>query len=63
MEQSSYFMDEEVTETMTITEVARMNDWLRAKGLSDKDILDCQNYIATGIGLPERETAKEKESE
>ena len=60
MEQSSDHFEEEVTEEMTITEVIRMNDWLKAMGMSDAQILDCQNYIATGIGLPEKEPTKEE---
>ena len=58
MESNTDIMEEEVTEQMTITEVARMNEWLSAMGMSDKDILDCQNYIATGIGLPKGEPNK-----
>ncbi len=60
MEQSSDYLKEEVTEEMTITEVTRMNDWLKAMGLTDAQILDCQNYIATGIGLPKKEPTKEE---
>ena len=60
MEQSSNFIEEEATEEMTITEVTRMNDWLRAMGMTDKEILDCQNYIATGVGLPTKEPPKEE---
>lgn len=63
MEQGSNFIEEEATEEMTITEVIRMNNWLRAMGMSDKDILDCQNYIATGVGLPKKEPTEEKESD
>lgn len=61
MEQGSNIIVEEATEEMTITEVIRMNAWLKAMGMSDKDILDCQNYIATGVGLP-NEQPTEKES-
>ena len=39
MEQGSNIIEEEATEEMTITEVTRMNDWLKAMGMSDKDIL------------------------
>lgn len=60
MEQSSNVFEGEATEEMTITEVIRMNEWLRAKGLSDEEILDCQNYIATGIGLPTEDATKEE---
>ena len=62
MEQGSNIIEEEATEQMTISEVTRMNDWLNAMGMSDKDILACQSYIATGVGLPTREpTAKESD--
>lgn len=61
MEQGSNIIEKEATEEMTITEVIRMNAWLKAMGMSDKDILDCQNYIATGVGLPNEEQT-EKES-
>jgi len=59
LEQSSHILEEEETEEMTITEVTRMNEWLKAMGLSDSQILDCQNYIATGIGLPVKGEDKE----
>lgn len=61
MEQGSNIIEKEATEEMTIMEVIRMNAWLKAKGLSDKDILECQNYIATGVGLPNEEPT-EKDS-
>jgi len=49
----------EVLETMTITEVMRMNAWLKAMGMSDAEILDCQKYIATGVGLPTKKPDEE----
>lgn len=53
MEQGSNFKErEEVAEMMNVQEVARMTEWLRAKGMSDTEILNCMNYIATGVGLP-----------
>ena len=36
----------ERTETMTIYEVARVIEWIRAKGMSDKDACDLIRYIA-----------------
>ena len=51
-------MEEETT--MTLMEVVRMNTWLQAKGVSAEDILDCQRFIATGIGLPKKEPAKKE---
>ena len=62
MEQGSNIIEEEATEEMTITEVARMTECLKALGLSDAEILVVQNYIATGVGLPTREPAA-KESD
>ena len=47
--------DEEVIEMMNVQEVARMTEWLRVYGLTDTDINDCMIYIATGVGLPEKE--------
>ena len=60
MEQGSSLTEKEETEEMTIMEVKRMNDWLKAMGMSDKQILDCQNYIATGVGLPIKDQSKEE---
>lgn len=50
-------MEEETT--MTLMEVVRMNTWLQAKGVSAEDILDCQRFIATGVGLPKEPTERE----
>lgn len=49
------YEEEEVIETMTIQEVARMIDCCRAMGLNDTDICDCLKHIATGCNLPIRE--------
>lgn len=35
--------------SMTATETARLTDWLLAKGLSEKEVIECIKYIATGI--------------
>ncbi len=35
--------------SMTATETARLIDWLIAKGLTEKDAIECIKYIATGI--------------
>lgn len=43
---------------MNVVEVARMNECLKALGLGDADIIIVTNYIATGVGLPERKTAE-----
>lgn len=60
MEQGSNIAEKEETEEMTIMEVKRMNEWLKTMGMSDKQILDCQNYIATGVGLPIMDQSKEE---
>lgn len=65
MEQSSNIVEkEETVEMMNVQEVARMTEWLRAKGMSDTEILNCMNYIATGVGLPTNsEPSEVKESD
>lgn len=60
MEQSSNIFEEDTTEMMNLQEVARMIEWLRATGMSDTKIIDCINYIATGVGLPTKEPAEAK---
>lgn len=62
MEQGSNLVKEEEG-MMNVEEVARMSEWLRAKGLKDADILDCVTYIATGVGLPEKKPDSEAKSE
>lgn len=63
LEQSSSFNNEEVDEEMmNVQEVARLIEWLRAKGLSEKDINDCTTYIATGVGFPSNDEPDNKES-
>ena len=59
MDKSANFVEEEDAGKMTITEVNRMNEWLKAKGMSDAEILDCQKFIATGVGLPKVEPTKD----
>ena len=60
MEQSSILTGKEDTEMMNVQEVVRMFEYLRAKGLTDTEIAGCMNYIATGVGLPKNEPAKDK---
>lgn len=60
MEQGSNIFEEEATEMMNVVEVARMNECLKALGLSDSDIIIVTNYIATGVGLPTKESTNEK---
>lgn len=51
------YEEEEAVEAMTVHEVARLINWMRAKGLSDTDICNCIVFIATGADLPTRKTA------
>lgn len=62
MEQGSTLSKEEKS-MMNVEEVARMSEWLRAKGLKDTDIVNCLTYIATGVGLPKKESEQKTESE
>lgn len=54
-EQGSNFMEKEDVEMMTVQEVARLIEWLRAKGTSESEINDCVTFIATGVGLQPKE--------
>ena len=54
-EQGSSMFEKEDDEMMNVQEVARMTEWLRAMGMSDTEIINCMNYIATGVGLPTKE--------
>lgn len=63
MEQSSIPEEQEVDEMMNVEEVARTIDWFKAHGLNDADICDYLKYVATGVGLSEREPSKDRESE
>ena len=58
MEQGSNIIEEEATEEMTITEVTRMNDWLKAMGMSDKDILG--NYYRSKLHCDRRRLADKR---
>lgn len=60
MEQgSNNFIEEEEMGALNSKEVARLIEYLRAVGLTEKQINDCQIYVATGVGLP----INEKESD
>lgn len=62
-EQNSNFIEEEnEMGHLTSMETARLIEYLRAVGLTEKQINDCQIYIATGSGLPtEKEEIKTEE--
>ena len=51
-----YEEEEEIVGALTTKEQARMIEYLRAIGLTDKQINDCQIYIASGVGLPIKES-------
>ena len=59
MGQSSTIIEKEDVEMMNVVEAARAIEWLRAKGLSEKDANDFLTYIATGVGLPIKEPTEE----
>ena len=56
MEHGSTLMKKEDIEMMNVQEVARLIEWLRSVGMSDTDINDGLTYIATGVGLPTKES-------
>ena len=56
-EQGSNSWEKEEPEMMTVVEVERMTEALRALGLSDTEILLVQKHIATGADLPEKKEA------
>ncbi len=47
---------------MTVVEVERMTEAVKALGMSDADILFVQKHIATGMALPMQELPEKKES-
>ena len=40
--------------SLTLTEIVRMMEYLKATGLTAEQICGCIRYMATGIGLPVR---------
>ena len=44
--------------SMTATETARLTDWLLSKDLSEKEVIECIKYIATGIQQPPKDPSK-----
>lgn len=59
-EQGSNTWEKEEPEMMTVIEVERMTEALRALGLSDSEILSVQKHIATGADLPVKETSENR---
>ena len=35
-------------ESLTLLEIARLIDWLKSRGMSDTDAVNCIRYIASG---------------
>lgn len=62
MEQGSSIVEKEGTEMMNVQEVARLIEWLRASKMSETEINNCVTYIATGVGLPTKESAGVKKN-
>ena len=59
-EHGSDILEKEEPEMMTVVEVERMTEALRALGISDSDILLVQKHIATGADLPVKDTAEKR---
>lgn len=56
MEQGSSNIKKEDQCMMNVDEVARAIEYLRAVGLTDKQACDFLTYVATGVGLPVKES-------
>ena len=52
-------MNQEVK--MTATEMARLSDWLKSKGLTAEDAIECIHFIADGV-LPAEKGRKNQAS-
>lgn len=60
LRQSSVIMEKEDAEMMNVKEVALTIEWFKAHGLTDADVTNYLTYIATGVGLEDKEpVAKE----
>ena len=60
MGQGSIITEKEDIEMMNVQEVARTIEWFTAKGLSYEDACNYLTYIATGVGLPAKESNEEE---
>ncbi len=63
MEQGSSITEKEDSEMMNVEEVARAIEWFKARGLNEVDACDFLTYVATGVGLPNKEPKQPKESD
>lgn len=61
MEQGSSNFKKEDNEMMNIEEVARAIEYLHALGISHEETCNFLKYVATGVGLPVKESAAEEE--
>lgn len=61
MEQGSSNIKKEDQCMMNVEEVARAIEYLRAVGLTDKQACDFLTYVATGVGLPVKESENKAE--
>ena len=57
MKKGSTVMEKEDVEMMNVKEVALTIEWFKAHGLTDADITNFLTYIATGVGLEDKEPA------
>ena len=53
-EQEYDIIEEEESWSLTLTEIVRMMDYLRAVGLTTEQICDCIRYMATGVEIPKK---------
>lgn len=58
MSEQSSNLEKEDTEMMNVEEVARAIEWVTAMGLTEADACNLIKYIATGVGLPTKESDK-----
>ena len=53
-EQEHNNIEEEESGNLTLIEIVRMMDYLRAVGLTAEQICDCIRYMATGVEIPKK---------
>ncbi len=53
-EQEHNNIEEEESGNLTLIEIVRMMDYLRAVGLTAEQICDCIRYMATGVDIPKK---------
>lgn len=53
-------LEKEETEMMNVEEAARAIEWCKAMGLTEADACNLLTYIATGVGLPNRDSSEDQ---